>query len=163
MIKWNRMMMAIERASGLGETSIMETEMATTAPPPVWKTTSDEALGDLGLLGLDSDCQPPRPWSQVIDELLAIRRLTDDWDGQGAEASTPALVDGAITLAQNIRANGVRAADLAIAGVNGTVIFEWHDPAGYLELEVTAPNRAEGRWVAKGSDAARTFTLSRRV
>jgi len=66
-------------------------------------------------------------------------------------------------LAQSLQANGLRPADLAVAGVNGTVIFEWHDPAGYLELEVTAADRAEGRWVGKGSNAARTIVLARRV
>jgi len=72
------------------------------------------------------------------------------------------LVDGAITLARQFQTNGIIPADLVIAGVNGTVLFEWHGPDGYLEVEVTAPDQAEGRWVKKGSDVAEAFTLSRR-
>ena len=53
-------------------------------------------------------------------------------------------------------------ADRVIAGVNGTVFFEWHGSEGYLEIEVTAPDRAEGRVVRKGSEEAEVFTLSRR-
>jgi hypothetical protein len=141
----------------------MEAEMATTALPAVWMTTSDEALGDLGLFESDLNAPPSRAWSDVIDKLLVVRGLADDWDGQGAEAPAPALVDGAIALAQSLQANGLRPADLAVAGVTGTVILEWHDPAGYLELEVAAPDRAEGRWVEKGSTAARTIVLARRA
>jgi hypothetical protein len=37
-----------------------------------------------------------RTWDQLIDELLGIRNLKDDWDGEGTEAPPPALVDGAI-------------------------------------------------------------------
>ena len=72
------------------------------------------------------------------------------------------LVDAAVELAQDFQAASLPPADLAIAGVNGTVILEWHEPAGYLELEVMAADRAEGRWIGKGSLEARTFVLSRR-
>jgi hypothetical protein len=153
--------MTIDPVFVLGCSPIMKAEMATTASSTGWTTTSDETLSDLGLLGSDSGSVPDRTWPQVIDHMLTIRGLADAWDGQGAEAPAQDLVGGAIALAENIAASGLRPADLAVAGVNGTVIFEWHDPAGYLELEVVAADRAEGRWLAKGSDAARTFILSR--
>lgn len=110
-----------------------------------------------------SDRTPPTStWSQVMDDLLALRTLEDDWDGQGAKAPHPALVDSAIALAQYFRTIEKSPADFAVAGVNGTVVFEWHDPDEYLEVEVTAPGRAEGRRVRKGSDVTEVFTLSRR-
>jgi hypothetical protein len=120
-------------------------------------------LDESGLLVSDHGSPPSQTWSQRIDDLLALRHLEDDWDGQGAEAPHPALVDGAITLAQSIQAKGKVAADRVIAGVNGTIIFEWHSPAGYVEIEVTAPDQAEVRWIRKGSDVAEVFALSRRA
>src|SRR5262249_1596214 len=79
---------------------------------------------------------PGHGWSQLIDELLRIRNLEDNWDGEGTEAPHPALVHGAITLAQTLEARGHPPADRAIASVNGTIYFEWHTPLGYHEIEV---------------------------
>jgi hypothetical protein len=117
-------------------------------------------LDERGLLSERIDA-PGRTWSDVIGELLAVRNLQDDWDGQGAKTVNPALVDGAITLALHLQASGLPPADFAIAGVNGTVFFEWHDPTRFLEIEVTAPDQAEGRSVRKGSDEVGVFALSR--
>ena len=103
-----------------------------------------------------------RSWQERIDDLLDIRTLEANWDGQGAEAPPCALVDTAIRFALSFRDQGLAPADFAIAGGNGTIFFEWHNPQGYLELEITAPNRAEGRFVRVGTDAAECFTLSTR-
>src|SRR5688572_25066409 len=100
-------------------------------------------LDESGLLASALDPLPAQTWGRLIDDLLALRRLEDDWDGQGAIAPPVALVDSAITLAQHLRAIGKPPADFAVAGVNGTVMFEWHHPASYVEIEVTAPDRAE--------------------
>ncbi len=122
---------------------------------------STRPLDESGLSVSDRYTSPTHTWSQLIDDLLALHYLEDDWDGQGAEAPHRALVAGAITLAQDFQAKGMRPADRAIAGVNGTIFFEWHDQTGYLEIEVLAPDKAEGRLVRKGSAVAEVFTLSR--
>jgi hypothetical protein len=105
---------------------------------------------------------PAHTWGSLIDDLLRIRHLEDDWDGEGTEAPHPALVDGAITLAQSLEASGYPPADRAVVSVNGTVYFEWHTPLGYQEVEVTSPLDAECRWVQKGSDVTTVVRLSRR-
>jgi hypothetical protein len=117
------------------------------------------ALDQTGLL-LPGEPTPPRAWADVIDELLRIRKLEDDWDGQGSEAPPRPLVDTAIKLAQSFQASGLRPADFAVAGVNGTVLFEWHDPADYLEIEVTAPDIAEGRLTQRPSRRTEQFRWS---
>lgn len=104
---------------------------------------------------------PARTWSDVIDELLALRGLEDDWDGQGTEAPDPALVDTALAVALDLRSSTMAPADRAIAGVNGTVFFEWFSPTTYLEIEVTAPGRAEGRFIDRESDTVEEFSLPR--
>jgi len=102
-----------------------------------------------------------RSWSGVTDQLLRLRRLEDDWDGQGASAPAPATVDAALGVAGELRAVGVPPADRAIAGVNGTIFFEWHDAGRYLEVEVCAPDRTEGRWVYTDTNTVDEFTLTR--
>jgi sulfur carrier protein ThiS len=98
-------------------------------------------------------------WHSLIDQLLRIRNLQDDWDGEGTEAPHPALVDRAITLAQYLQANGFPPAERVIAGVNGTIYFEWHTPLGYQEIEVLSPMDAECRWVRKGSNVTEVNRL----
>jgi hypothetical protein len=100
-------------------------------------------------------------WARIIDELLAARNLPDDWDGQGAVAPHPALVDGAITLAQHFQAQGIWPPDNAIPSVNGTILFEWHGPVEYVEIEVTAPERATQRTVKRNSDETQINYLVR--
>jgi hypothetical protein len=104
---------------------------------------------------------PSRSWDEVIDELLALRGLEDDWDGQGAQAPEPALVDTALSVATDFRAERMPPAARAVAGVNGTVVLEWYSPTTYLEIEVTAPGQVEGRFVDRESGAVEEFTLAR--
>jgi hypothetical protein len=65
---------------------------------------STRPLDERGLITSDFCMQPIRTWHELIDDLLGLRHLEDDWDGQGAVAPQPALVDGAITLAQCFQA-----------------------------------------------------------
>lgn len=92
-----------------------------------------------------ADAVPARSdtWSQCRDELLAIRALDEDWDGQGAKAPSAALVDSAIQLAEILRQRGVDAPCRIVPGVNGTVIFEWQQDGIYREMEVIKPCHAE--------------------
>ncbi len=118
--------------------------------------------GEVRFASLGVTDAPANTWGSLIDELLRIRNLEDDWDGEGTEAPHPALVDAAITLAQSLEASGRPPADRVIASVNGTVYFEWHTPLGYQEIEVTSPLDAEFRWVPNGSDANAVVGLIRR-
>ena len=102
-------------------------------------------------------------WERVIDELLKIRNLQDDWDGEGGIAPLPGMVDFAIALAISDRDRGAPAPDRVHAGVNATVYFEWHSPAGYCELEILSPVDAESRSLRNGSDRTEVVRLSRRT
>lgn len=101
-------------------------------------------------------------WTPLIDELLRIRILKDDWDGEGTEAPSPGLVHGAIRLAQQLEAAGYPPADRAIASVNGTIYFEWHTPLGYQEIEILSPLDAEYRFVPKDSNETTVVGLTLR-
>jgi hypothetical protein len=117
-------------------------------------------LDDQGLFVERADC-PARTWGDVIDELLALRGLEDDWDGQGAMSPDAAIVDTALAVALDFRSTIVPPAARVVAGVNGTVFFEWFSPTKYLEIEVTTPGQAEGRLVFRESNTTEEFTLVR--
>ena len=115
------------------------------------------AFTDLGFSGAE-DVRVG--WNKLLDELHRMLELEDDWDGEGSIAPHPALVSGAITLAQTLKANRCMPADRIVASVNGTVYFEWHTPVLYQEIEVISPLDAEVRWVPKGSDIAQVVPLN---
>ena len=115
---------------------------------------STRPMEESGLFGPEHP-SAAREWRRLADELLKIRGLGEDWDGQGAEAPSPALVDWATSLAQSFPVP----ADRVVAGVDGTVLFEWYLPTGYLEVEVTAPTEAECRFVRRGSERTEIIPL----
>ncbi len=132
-----------------------------TAHANPWAITLSRPAFDL-FVGPDGS-PAGRTWEQLIGDVIALRTLPADWDGQGAEAPPPAVVDGAVSLARGFQTDGAVAADRAIAGANGTVFFEWHGPNGYVEIEVTGPQEAEGRWVPSGASKAVEFLITRRL
>jgi hypothetical protein len=89
--------------------------------------------------------QEVRRWSDVIDELLSLYGLKDDWDGEGTPAPGPALVTAALQLAQQLQQRNAPPPDRAHASVNGTVYLEWYLPSHYIETEVVAADRVDTR------------------
>lgn len=87
--------------------------------------------------------QAPDPWDQITDDLLGMRALQNDWDGLGAEAPSPELVDSTLRLAQSLRRSGYLCPARVGAGPNGTVLLEWQLGHLYVEAEVTQPSLAE--------------------
>src|SRR5438132_11351375 len=71
-------------------------------------------------------------WDEVVDDLLAMRALQDDWDGMGAEAPSSQLVESALRFAQTLRRQGYPCPSRVGAGPNGTVLFEWQLEQMYL-------------------------------
>ena len=126
--------------------------------PEISPSRTLDEIGVLGprLNGNHSD------WTERIDDLLAVRGLEDDWDGEGTAAPDPSLVDGAIALCQFLQSHGFAPPDRVHASVNETVFLEWHTPIGYREIEVLSPMEAESRWLPTGLERAEVFRLSRR-
>lgn len=88
-------------------------------------------------------------WDREFDNLLRIRQLPDDWDGQGAPAPSTELVDSALVLALHLRQSSLPAPDRIVPGVAGTIVMEWQTKRGRcLELEVVEPYLAE--WFDNG-------------
>jgi len=99
-------------------------------------------------------------WASVFGELHRVRQLHDDWDGEGSPAPGSELVDSAVLLAQNL--SQYEAPPCRVhAGINGTIFFEWHSQAGYREVEVVAPGKADCREVNGGSASAKPLSFTR--
>ena len=82
-------------------------------------------------------------WQELIANLVDLRSLDDDWDGQGAKAPAVELVDSAISLAGWLRDEQVIPAHYAIAGVNGTLHLEWINNQHSIDIEIISPGLAE--------------------
>lgn len=50
-------------------------------------------------------------WRSVIEHLQSMKRLPDDWDGEGTAPPDSALIDYAIGLAHRLQANRYRPPD----------------------------------------------------
>ena len=110
-------------------------------------------------LAADRPTPSPRPCSELREDLDALRDLDDDWDGQGAEAPAAGITAAAAALARFLERDGAASPDRIIAGVNGTMYFEWHTTTGYTEIEVVSASRAEVRRVGRGPAPAEVTTL----
>lgn len=81
------------------------------------------------------DGEPAMCWSEGIDGLLEMLNWEDDWDGFGAAKPIPSAVRQGLHFAQALRQRGIRPPDRVLAGVNGTVVFEWYVARGYYSWE----------------------------
>ncbi len=99
-------------------------------------------------------------WDSITAQIDAIGRFQDDWDGAGSPAPDPGAVVGAARLAKAMQAQDYPAPGRVTPGVNGTICFEWHTAAGYLEIEVTSAVDAEMAWVANGSAVAEVAAVA---
>jgi hypothetical protein len=83
-------------------------------------------------------------WKRCIDALLDIRLLEPDWDGQGAPAPAPELVDSAIVLAVLLRQKNVIPPTETVQSVAGSVVLNWQWPdQSSFEIDVIAPDLAD--------------------
>jgi hypothetical protein len=81
---------------------------------------------------------------KAIDELLELRRLGADWDGEGAVAPIPELVDGAIDfVAQRIYTPPSRVVPIN----DGRIAVEWYQDGCFVSLRVESPYRGRQMFV----------------
>ena len=115
-----------------------------------WSERSTEIAEDVrSRLVPVSDRETGSTWDREFDNLLRIRQLPEDWDGQGARAPTTELVDSALVLAHHLRQSSLPAPDRIVPAVAGTIVMEWQTKRGRcLELEVVEPYLAE--WFDNG-------------
>lgn len=83
-------------------------------------------------------------WEDSLKELLAIRLLDDDWDGMGATAPLPELIDIGVYLLDLVHQRGtLPPTSRIVASPSGNIVFEWQLDSFYLEAEITDIHHAE--------------------
>lgn len=95
-------------------------------------------------LTLFPDTETSLNWSSIERELLALRRLEDDWDGLGALAPVPEIVDSALTFINETREmTPSRPPNRVLAGPLGEIVFEWQSSGSIVEAEIEKVGVAE--------------------
>jgi hypothetical protein len=81
---------------------------------------------------------PGHSWADVTNELSRVSKLSDDWDGQGADAPSPETVELARTAISRMRKEAWPSPSFVRATPAGEIAFEWiHDSDLILEAEVS--------------------------
>lgn len=115
----------------------------------VTETTPVRLFGETGIqpdaaLTSVRDAGGNAEYQGVVDELLRVRALGDDWDGQGAAAPRPDVVDSALRWILEMRANPRAVLPARVVpGVDGGIVLEWQAGASRLEVEISRPDRVE--------------------
>jgi hypothetical protein len=81
-------------------------------------------------------------WDTIIETVEGYHRLDNDWDGDQAVAPEPRLIGMAAELARQLKAVSNPAPCRVVAGVNGTICFEFSDDP-FTMIEVVSPSKAE--------------------
>jgi hypothetical protein len=97
-------------------------------------------------------------WKACAEKIQTFRQLADDWDGDGAAAPEPNVIDVATTVAHNL-SRKMPAPDRIHVGVNGTIYFEWFAADRYIEIEVVGPADIQCRAIPHGSSDLEQSTL----
>lgn len=105
----------------------------TTTPEPSSRAAAPSELAFCGI-------GPRNDWDSIIDELLRMRALKDDWDGEGSIAPQKALVDVATSFAHWRKQENELAPSRVVATVNGTISMEWYVDGFFVEFEFVEPD-----------------------
>ncbi len=81
-------------------------------------------------------------WGGIIGSILSIAKLENDWDGEHAVVPEQDVIAMAAELAKQLRDCSHPAPLRAVAGVNGTISFEFGGEP-FFEIEVVSATRAE--------------------
>ena len=116
-------------------------------------SASKRSRASASTVGIYADTEAK--WRRVIDTLLALRNLGPDWDGEGATAPFPEIVDSAITL---IKMREFRDAmpgpPSRISPINdGRIVLEWQYFGCYQSIRFDSPSKAKSMFEAPGKAA----------
>lgn len=99
-------------------------------------------------------------WGKREAELLAIRRFKYDWDGFGADAPNPTLIDTAIAFLHTLQERDETDPPHRVAlSPDGLVAMEWQKGRDFLRAEIG--NHAEVEWMRVSHGRGTDFTTER--
>ena len=83
-------------------------------------------------------------WNRILNELLRLRGLENDWDGQGILALACENVDAALRWMTEMRRwRQALPPCCAVPGTAGEVVFEWRGDAFQLAAEISNSEKIE--------------------
>src|SRR4051794_5430528 len=84
-------------------------------------------------------------WPKQEQRIAELRRLEDNWDGEGAVAPSAELIESVAGLPRQHKNDGRAAPSGIVPTVDGTLFLEWQAPPIFASLEVRQPY--EGEWL----------------
>lgn len=136
-------------------------------PTISWSERDVEPTLDFGISKAffnEPKTEEDRLWDQIVHGLRDLVFLPTNWDGYGAEAPDPDLVDSACQLLATLRTmSALPVPSRILPTQDGGVLVEWQTPDRYLEAEIVDVGRVE--WMFQSEDAPtvhREFLLPRR-
>jgi hypothetical protein len=100
--------------------------------------------GMLLMGGIDADLE--RKWNQSVTELLQLRSIGSDWDGDGAEAPSPEIIDSIIAMIRSPRRQSFFPAPPTKINIlrDGRIALDWYSPGNlYASARFDEPYKAE--------------------
>ena len=91
----------------------------------------------------DTDIEWAKNWSTQFARLADLRKLRNNWDGDGAHAPSAQLLDSLEHLLRRLHAAKLAAPSRMIATVDGTVAAEWQSHSIYASVEINQPYQEE--------------------
>ena len=83
-------------------------------------------------------------WDRIVGDLLRLRELSDDWDGQGSRALDATNVDRALAWVEDMRQwPGALPPSSVAPGTQGELVLEWRGDAFHLAAEISDPSQVE--------------------
>ena len=93
-------------------------------------------------------------WNAIEMDLLALRRLEDNWDDLGALAPAPELVDSALVFMKMMHdENPSIPPNRVVAGPLGEIVFEWQRLGLVVEAEIATPEIVEFCWTEEDKES----------
>jgi hypothetical protein len=84
-------------------------------------------------------------WQRLVDEVLRLHDLEDDWDGDGAAAPDHQCVDAAMRWVLEMASAGEDAVPPTRISVTpaGELLVLWQTNSEYLEAEIVSPTEVD--------------------
>lgn len=124
----------------------------------VWDSDSRaRSLDELAIFQLGNR----ETWQAIGREVEGMRKLENDWDGDGAVEPSGAVIDAAKGLLAVLAAcPGWEVPSRVTAMPNGTISFEWDMQGGRAEVEIEKPDLAIVSFIAPGAEVAELMPVS---
>ncbi len=94
-----------------------------------------------------------------LEQLEAMRKVSDNWDGYGGAAPRPELIDAAIAFFRELRGAPSLSPPYLTPTRTGGVLFAWEQGPHQLEVEVNSPVQGEYLYLNRETGESATGTV----